>query len=153
MTPPAATPVVSAASFDCVIHTAIDYDSGKRFGAWSAILTFDDTTIELSGTEPKTSEYHLALMAVHQAFKRLPEQGSIVVYTPNELVQNGATQWIKGWRNKGWKNSKGETIAHCELWQALDPILQARTIRWNWEAGSSPAADQLAIHARQQAIP
>lgn len=146
-----APPAATAAHFDCTIYTAVDYDKKGRFGGWSAILVTDRGTTELSGSQSNTTDYHLALLAVRSAFEQLPERGSILVYTPSENVQKGASQWIKGWRNNGWKNSKNELIAHQALWQALDPILQARTISWKFAVGSNPTADQIAARARQKA--
>ena len=44
----------------------------------------------------------------------------VEVYLDSAYVLNGITQWIDGWKRKGWVNSKKEAVKNKELWIALD---------------------------------
>ncbi|KAK1960809.1 ribonuclease H-like protein [Colletotrichum sublineola] len=44
---------------------------------------------------------------------------SVVVATDSEYVASGATDWIRGWVEKGWRSSKGGPVKNRDLWEAL----------------------------------
>ena len=44
----------------------------------------------------------------------------VEVYLDSAYTLNGITQWIDGWKRKGWINSKKEPVKNKELWMALD---------------------------------
>jgi ribonuclease HI len=44
----------------------------------------------------------------------------VEVYLDSAYVLNGITQWIIGWINNGWKNSKKQDVANKELWIELN---------------------------------
>ena len=33
---------------------------------------------------------------------------------------NGITQWIHGWKHKGWRTADKKPVKNAELWQRLD---------------------------------
>lgn len=41
----------------------------------------------------------------------------LICYSDSQYVIKGCTQWLSGWQNKGWKNSKGEPVANRDLWE------------------------------------
>ena len=44
----------------------------------------------------------------------------VEVYLDSAYTLVGITQWINGWKMKGWVNSKKEPVKNKELWIALD---------------------------------
>ena len=44
----------------------------------------------------------------------------IKIYLDSNYVLQGITQWIDGWKRRGWINSKKEPVKNKELWIALD---------------------------------
>jgi ribonuclease HI len=48
---------------------------------------------------------------------------------------NGITEWIKGWKKKGWKNAKGEAVKNIGLWKHLDSLCGMHNISWEWVRG------------------
>ncbi|MES3036583.1 MAG: ribonuclease H, partial [Bdellovibrionota bacterium] len=42
------------------------------------------------------------------------------VYTDSTYVIYGATQWMKGWKSRGWKNAKNEPVQNPDLWEQMD---------------------------------
>ncbi|MBC8170776.1 MAG: ribonuclease HI [Anaerolineae bacterium] len=136
-----------AATFDYTVYTATAYDRASKAGAWAVVIQMELSPVELTGTKANTSEYELALIAAVQTLETLPGKGSVVLHTESENVQKGAATWIKGWRKNGWQNSQGKPIAHQELWQRLDKLLQQRTVSWKLAAGASLRANELATQA------
>ncbi len=46
-----------------------------------------------------------------------------------------ATQWMAGWKRRGWKKGDGKPVMNLELIQALDRAMQGRTITFEWVKG------------------
>ncbi|MFS0885292.1 ribonuclease H family protein [Aeromicrobium sp. 179-A 4D2 NHS] len=44
----------------------------------------------------------------------------------SQYAMKAATEWLPGWKRRGWKNSKGETVANKELIQQIDAVMTAR---------------------------
>lgn len=141
---PVAADAAPTPAYDYVIYTGVQLNKANKSGTWASITEAPQAqTHHQDGNGIKnTTEYELALVAVCVALEELPTGGSVLLHTPNDFVYKGATMWIKGWRKNGWKNSKGEIIAHHEHWLRLDALMQARTIKW--EQQTHHAADALA---------
>jgi len=58
----------------------------------------------------------------------------VTLYTDSEYLKRGITEWLPGWRSRGWRR-KGGALANIELWQVLDAALQAHQIEWRWVRG------------------
>jgi ribonuclease HI len=150
---PSAAPASLAsktADFNFVVYTATNYVNNSRSGGWAVVIESSHTDappIELSGSASKTSPYELALAAAATALEAIPSPGSVQIYTDNEMVQKGASAWIKGWRKNGWMTSQGKPVQHLLLWQRIDAAQQTRTVRWVLGTGVSPRTDALAVEA------
>ena len=67
-------------------------------------------------------------------------------------VKNGITDWIKNWKNNGWKTAKKQPVKNKELWVTLDNLVSEHDITWKWIKGHSghpenERADELANEA------
>jgi ribonuclease HI len=141
------TAAAPAGNFDYAIYTAVDFDNKSKRGGWAFVIERDGQTMERSGSRTNTTEYELSLTAALAALESLSDKGSVQFNTDNELIQKGASTWIKGWRKNGWLNAQGKPIAHQAAWQRLDALMQTRTIKWQWSKGASLRADALASEA------
>lgn len=140
-----------AATFDYTVFASVDYHRSAKAGGWAVLIRGKDgSTSEISRGRARTTEYELALWATVTALESLPPTGSVLIHTDNETVQKGASGWIKGWRKNGWKNAKGEPVAHQELWQRLDAVIRERTVSWQWSQGINPQVDALAAQERRK---
>ena len=84
---------------------------------------------------------------------------TICIVTDSQLMLNSMTQWIEGWKRKGWKTASGSPVKNQDLVMALDDeIKRHASVRWHWvrghETGDAHAhkafndrADQLAVAA------
>jgi len=56
-------------------------------------------------------------------------------YTDSEYLRKGITEWISGWKRRGWKTAAKKPVKNQDLWQALDAAIQKHQINWHWVRG------------------
>lgn len=118
-------------------------------GGWGALLVAGEHEKELFGGEPDTTNNRMELMAVIKALELLKRPCKIMLHTDSQYVLKGITEWITGWKAKGWKTASKAPVKNVDLWQALDEAQAKHTIEWIWVRGHSghpgnERADQLA---------
>ncbi|WP_181449406.1 ribonuclease HI [Azospirillum thermophilum] len=118
-------------------------------GGWGAILRYGTVEKELYGGEPQTTNNRMELMAAIQALEALKRPVTVRLYTDSEYVKNGITQWIHGWKAKGWKTADRKPVKNVDLWQRLDAARQQHQIEFHWVRGhaghpENERADELA---------
>lgn len=118
-------------------------------GGWGAVLIAGSKKKELFGGEKETTNNRMELMAVIQALGVLKRPCEIVMHTDSQYVLKGITEWIKGWKAKGWKTAARTPVKNVDLWQALDQAQSVHKIEWKWVRGhtgdpGNEHADQLA---------
>ena len=118
-------------------------------GGWGALLRYGENVKELFGGEENTTNNRMELMAAIVALETLNRPCEIVVTTDSQYVRQGITEWLEGWKKRGWKNSAKKPVKNADLWQRLDTATQPHQIEWKWVKGHSghpenEKADQLA---------
>lgn len=125
-------------------------------GGWGAILRHGGHEKELCGGEADTTNNRMELMAAIQALEALKSPCEVTLYTDSVYVRSGITEWMDGWRRRGWKTASKQPVKNRELWQRLDAAAQRHQIDWRWVRGHSgnagnERADQLANKGLEQA--
>ncbi|HEX8957433.1 MAG TPA: ribonuclease HI [Burkholderiaceae bacterium] len=118
-------------------------------GGWGALLIAGDNKKELFGGERNTTNNRMELRAVIEALNALKRPCDVVVYTDSQYVQKGISEWIHGWKARGWKTAAKEPVKNAELWQQLDEARNRHHVEWRWVKGhaghaGNEAADALA---------
>lgn len=118
-------------------------------GGWGAILECKGATKEIFGGEKNTTNNQMELTAAINAFKALIKPCEVTLYTDSNYVIKGISEWMPGWKKKGWKTASGTPVKNVELWKELDLLVQQHSVSWNWVKGHSgnpgnERADQLA---------
>jgi len=121
-------------------------------GGWGALLRFNDTEKELSGYEPATTNNRMELMAVIEALRALKRPVTGRVHTDSQYVQKGISEWIHGWKRRGWKTADRQPVKNADLWQTLDKLVAGHTLEWLWVRGhaghvENERVDELARNA------
>jgi len=84
-------------------------------GGWGFVWVEDGKIVaEDHGYDPDTTNNRMELTALIEAFKRLPEDSGITVYSDSQLCVNTVNEWAPGWARRGWKRKSGP-IANLEL--------------------------------------
>lgn len=104
-------------------------------GGWGAWLLADGHEKELFGGEPDTTNNRMELRAVIEALSVLKRPCEVIVHTDSEYVQKGISEWIHGWKARGWKTAARAPVKNVDLWQALDAAQAQHRIEWRWIKG------------------
>jgi ribonuclease HI len=110
-------------------------------GGWGAILRWKDNERELCGGEPDTTNNRMEMMAVIQGLATLKRPCQVAVYTDSQYVQKGISEWIHGWKKRGWKTADNKPVKNVDLWQALDAEVARHKVSWHWVKGHAGHAE------------
>jgi ribonuclease HI len=106
-------------------------------GGWGVLLKSGTTEKELYGGERLTTNNRMELMAVIQALQALKRPCAVTLHVDSQYVLKGMTEWLAGWKAKGWRTSTKQPVKNQELWQALDELVNGagHEIKWRWVRG------------------
>ena len=106
-------------------------------GGWGALLTWSGTEKELFGGELATTNNRMEMMAVIEGLSALKQPCSITLYIDSQYVLKGMTEWLKGWKARGWLTASKEPVKNVDLWQRLDTLVNTagHKIDWRWVKG------------------
>ncbi len=118
-------------------------------GGWGAVMRSGGHEKELYGGAPNTTNNRMEMMAAIEALKALNQRCQVKLTTDSQYLRKGITEWIEGWKRKGWKTASRQPVKNAELWQELDKLVAQHDIQWHWVKGHSghpenERADQLA---------
>ncbi|PZO87939.1 MAG: ribonuclease HI [Micavibrio aeruginosavorus] len=117
-------------------------------GGWGVLLRAGAHEKELSGGEHDTTNNRMEMMAVIQGLAALKKPSRVTLYTDSQYVQKGVTEWMKGWKAKGWP----ERIKNQDLWLRIDAEMTRHDVKLVWVRGHNGHAenervDKLAVAA------
>jgi len=102
-------------------------------GGWGFVWVENDVIrAEACGHDPATTNNRMELSGLIAAYKALPLDADLTVYTDSQLCVNTINEWAKGWEARGWKRKTGP-IANLELVQELWALAKRHprvAIRW-----------------------
>ena len=108
-------------------------------------------TRELSGGEAETTNNRMEMTAAIRALEAIKPgyRGDVILYTDSTYLLKGITEWIHGWKRRGWKTSAKKPVLNADLWKELDALNTARDVEWRWVKGhagdpGNERADELA---------
>lgn len=110
-------------------------------GGWGAVIVLPGGEVrELGDHSPSTTNNRMEIAAALFALKAVAEEkAAIWLYTDSVYVIRGITQWIWGWRKRGWKTAEGQDVSNRDQWEELAKIVAARPasagIEWRFVRG------------------
>jgi ribonuclease HI len=118
-------------------------------GGWGALLISAGHRKELFGGEAETTNNRMEMMAVIQGAEALKRASDLDIYTDSTYVLKGMTEWLEGWKKRGWKTAGKKPVKNVDLWQRLEKALEPHKVNWFWVKGHSGVpgnerADELA---------
>ena len=118
-------------------------------GGWGALLRSGEHEKELFGGEALTTNNRMELRAVIEALATLTQPSLVRVHTDSQYVQKGISEWIVGWKRRGWKTADNKPVKNVDLWQQLESQAAPHQVQWVWVKGhagheGNERADQLA---------
>lgn len=106
-------------------------------GGWGALMVAGEHEKELFGGELNTTNNRMELKAVIEALTSLKRPCEVILHTDSQYVQKGISEWIHGWKARGWKTAARAPVKNVDLWQALDAAQARHQIQWRWVRGHS----------------
>ncbi|MDZ7841603.1 MAG: ribonuclease HI [Gammaproteobacteria bacterium] len=121
-------------------------------GGWGAVLRAGGREREILGAEPATTNNRMELTAAIEGLRALKRPCRVRLHTDSEYLRKGITEWINGWKRRGWKTAGRKAVKNQELWRMLDDEAARHEIEWIWVKGHSghpenERADELANRA------
>ena len=140
-----------ASSKDLVIYTDGACSGNPGPGGWGVLMQFGDIEKTLKGGEIDTTNNRMELMAAIKALEAIKPgfKGKTTLWTDSTYVMKGITEWIHGWKSRGWKKSDKKPVINADLWKILDVLNAERDVTWKWVKGhagvdGNERADELA---------
>jgi len=119
-----------------IIHTDGACKGNPGPGGWGAILQASaGREKELWGGEPLTTNNRMELMAAIQALETLNRPCRVDLHTDSKYVMQGITEWIRGWKARGWQTADRKPVKNEDLWRRLDAARARHEVKWHWVKG------------------
>ena len=106
-------------------------------GGWGALLRYNGTEKHLYGGEAHTTNNRMELLAAIRGLEAVSETCQIDLTSDSQYVRKGITEWLQGWKAKGWKTAAKKPVKNKDLWQLLDEQAQRHNVNWHWVKGHS----------------
>jgi ribonuclease HI len=82
----------------------------------------------------------MELMAAIQSLEALKKPCEVELHTDSKYVQDGISQWIHGWKKRGWKTADKKPVKNEDLWRRLDEVRGRHDVAWHWVKGHADDA-------------
>ncbi len=137
----AATEITQAAPSD--MRTVAYTDGGCRgnpggVGGWGMLLidTHSGSALERWGGARDTTNNRMEMQAAIEALSTLRGQNQpIELRTDSKYLKDAATEWMPGWKRRGWKKGSGEDVANVDLLKLIDQLQNRHRVKWTWVRG------------------
>ena len=100
-------------------------------GGWGAILRYNGVEKEMSGAENPTTNNRMEMLAAIRALEALKKSCTVRIHTDSQYLQKGVTEWMAGWKRKGWPAK----IKNQDLWKELDALIDRHSVTFHWVRG------------------
>ncbi len=110
-------------------------------GGWGAIILSETDVTELGGGEEDATNNRMELSAAISALEYVRAEGMaragerMKLFSDSKYVIMGMTEWINGWRSKGWKTAGKKAVLNRDLWERLVDAARGLSIEWKYVAG------------------
>lgn len=121
-------------------------------GGWGTIIISNnqspttssstDLVVELGGSETRTTNNKMELMAAAEGlrkaselFRKVPQPFEVTVYTDSSYLINGITKWISGWKRNGWMTKIKEDVSNKDVWMMIDEAMKGIKVSWKYVGG------------------
>jgi ribonuclease HI len=106
-------------------------------GGWAALLVAGKERKEVSGAEATTTNNRMELMAAIGGLGALKRRCAVKLYTDSKYVLQGITEWLPGWKARGWLTAARAPVKNQDLWQLLESAASGHDVAWHWVKGHS----------------
>ena len=106
-------------------------------GGWGVLLRYRGKEKTLSGAEPHTTNNRMELMAAIRGLEALKRPCKVRLTTDSQYLRQGITEWLPGWKRRGWRTADRTPVKNIDLWQRLEAAASRHEVEWHWVKGHS----------------
>ncbi len=119
------------------VHTDGSCLGNPGAGGWAAIIIDErNQREEIFGGEAHTTNNRMELTAAIRALEKISAGAVVELFTDSSYLKNAFTNgWLVKWKRNGWKTASKSPVLNQDLWRALDELISARTVTFNWVKG------------------
>ena len=112
-------------------------------GGWGALMRAGGQEKEICGGQSNTTNNRMELTAVIEALSTLKRPSEVHLHVDSQYVLKGMTEWIEGWKARGWRTAAKAPVKNEDLWRRLDHLLEngGHDVTWHWVKGHSGHAE------------
>jgi len=94
----------------------------------------------------------MEMLAVIRGLEALPGPSAVRLVSDSEYVIKGLTEWLDGWKSRGWRTAARKPVKNEDLWRQLDALRATHRLRPEWIRGhnehpENTRCDALAVAA------
>jgi ribonuclease HI len=104
-------------------------------GGYAAVVTIAGHEQVITGRDRTTTNNKMEMTAAIRALEAVPQGLPIILHSDSQYVIKGATQWLRGWKTRGWRKADGKPVLNQDLWMQMDAVMAGRKITWKWVKG------------------
>jgi ribonuclease HI len=116
-------------------------------GAWGVLLRCGTRERELAGYEAQTTNNRMELTAALKGLQALKRPCEVDLYTDSNYLKQGMSEWLAGWKRRGWRTADNKPVLNEDLWRALDAAAATHRVRWHWVRGHAGHAENERVDA------
>lgn len=116
-------------------------------GAWGALLRYGAHEREIAGYEAQTTNNRMELTAALKGLEALKGPCEVDLYTDSNYLKQGMSEWLAGWKRRGWRTADNKPVLNEDLWRALESVSAMHKVRWHWVRGHSGHAENERVDA------
>jgi ribonuclease HI len=99
------------------------------------VITIAGQEQVIVGRDTSSTNNKMEMTAAIKALEAVPQGLPIVIHSDSQYVIKGATEWLRGWKAKGWRKADGKPVMNQDLWLQMDALMVGREITWKWVKG------------------
>ena len=90
-----------------------------------------------AGGWPRATNNQGELMAVLDLLRatEVRAEEPLRILCDSQYVINSVTQWMPGWKRRGWRKADGKPVLNRELLEQIDAALAGRSVSFEWVKG------------------
>jgi ribonuclease HI len=112
-------------------------------GGWAYILKYpaDGQVTEASGGEDRTTNNRMEITAVIRGLEALEKPSRVHLVGDSEYVLKGISEWLPGWKRRGWRKADKKPVLNADLWQRIDELIHKHVVTVEWTRGHAGHAE------------
>lgn len=121
----------------CMIIVSTDGSCLRNPGGAIGWAWVDHEGPSASGGERSGTNQIAELRALLEAIRAHPGSEPMIIESDSQYAIKCASEWLPGWKRKGWKTATGAPVKNLDLVQAIDRELAERAgpVRFRWVRG------------------